>query len=74
MAKKPVHVVPAGDKWAVKKEGSARASSSHGTQAAASKAGKSIAKREKTELYVHGRDGRIRERNTYGNDPKKSKG
>lgn len=74
MAKKAVHVVPAGGKWAVKKEGSVKASSSHRTQAAASKAGKSVAKQEKTELYVHGRDGRIRERNTYGRDPRKSKG
>ncbi|MEQ9568321.1 MAG: DUF2188 domain-containing protein, partial [Pseudomonadales bacterium] len=24
---------------------------------------------QQTELYIHGKDGRIRERNTYGKDP-----
>lgn len=74
MAKKAVHVVPAGGKWAVRKEGSSKASSAHQTQQAASKAGKSMAKKEKSELFIHGRDGRIREKNSYGNDPRASKG
>lgn len=74
MAKKAVHVVPSGGKWGVKKEGSARAASSHKTQSTAWKKGQSIAKTEKTEAYLHGKDGRIRERNTYGHDPRKSKG
>lgn len=73
MAKKAVHVVPAGGKWAVRKEGSSK-SSAHQTQQAASKAAKSIAKKEKSELFIHGRDGRIRERNSYGNDPSSRKG
>lgn len=74
MPKKGVHVVPSGGKWLVKKEGSASATSSHRTQAAASKMGRTVAKQDKTELFVHGRDGRIRERNSYGNDPRGSKG
>jgi Uncharacterized protein conserved in bacteria (DUF2188) len=72
--KKAVHVVPSGGKWVVKKEGSAKATSSHKTQSTAWKKGQSVARTEKTEAYLHGRDGRIRERNTYGNDPRKSKG
>ncbi len=72
--KKPVHAVPSGGKWAVKKEGTGSASSTHKTQAAAWKSAQSVAKKDKTEAYLHGRDGRIRERNTYGHDPKKSRG
>jgi hypothetical protein len=74
LAKKAVHVVPSGGKWVVKKEGAAAATSSHRTQSTAWKKGQSVAKSEKTEAYLHGRDGRIRERNTYGHDPRKSKG
>lgn len=68
MAKgKGVHVVRSGKGWAVKSGG--RKVSSHRTQANAAKAGRSVAKTGRTELYVHGRDGRIREANSYGNDP-----
>jgi Uncharacterized protein conserved in bacteria (DUF2188) len=30
--------------------------------------GRDIAKREKTGLFIHGRDGTVRERNSYAND------
>ncbi len=66
---KPVHVVPQGDRWAVKREGSQRASSLHDTQAAAEQAGRPLARADNTEFYLHGRDGRIREKDSYGNDP-----
>lgn len=74
MSKKGQHVVPNAGKWSVKKAGSARATSTHGTQAEAISAATRIAQNQKTELYVHGRDGRIRERNSYGNDPHPPKG
>ena len=35
---------------------------------------KAIARRERSEAVLHGKDGRIRERNTYGADPRSSKG
>jgi hypothetical protein len=66
---KPVHVVPRGGRWAVKRAGSRRASSTHDTQAQAERAGRSRAKRGKTEFLLHGRDGQIRERDSYGHDP-----
>jgi Uncharacterized protein conserved in bacteria (DUF2188) len=66
---KPVHVVPQGDRWDVKREGSQRASSLHDTQAAAERVGRPLARADKTEFYLHGRDGRIREKDSYGNDP-----
>lgn len=74
MSKKGQHVVPASGGWSVKKAGSARATSTHSTQAEAIKAATRIAKNQQTELYVHGQDGRIRERNSYGKDPHPPKG
>ena len=69
MAKKGVHVTPQGDKWAVKREGSKRASSVHETQKEAEKKGRQTARNEKTEFYLHGRQGQIRQRDSYGSDP-----
>lgn len=69
MAKKHVHIVPRGEGWAVKREGARRASVTTGTQREAIDAGRTIAKREATEMLIHGRDGQIREKNSYGNDP-----
>jgi hypothetical protein len=74
MTKKGQHVVPASGGWSVKKAGSARATSVHSTQAEAIKAATKIAKNQQTELYVHGQDGRIRERNSFGKDPHPPKG
>jgi hypothetical protein len=33
------------------------------------KYGRELSRREQTELYIHKRDGRIQERNSYGKDP-----
>lgn len=74
MAKRNIHAVPSAGKWVVKREGAASAVSSHKTQSAAWKAARTVAKKDKSEAYLHGRDGRIRERNTYGSDPASSKG
>jgi hypothetical protein len=73
--KKGVHITPREDgRWSVIRDGAGRASSVHDTQAAATSAGRDTARREETELYVHGRDGRIRDRDSYGNDPHPPKG
>jgi len=74
MASKSLHVVPRNGKWAVRKAGAKKASRVYNTQKEAIRAATKAAKQEKTELYIHGRDGRIRERNSYGSDPKKRKG
>lgn len=71
---KNVHVVkhPAG--WAVKKEGGDRASTVTSTQKQAIDAGRRAAQREGSELVVHGRDGKIREKDSFGRDPHPPKG
>jgi uncharacterized protein YdaT len=68
MSKKNVHVVPHAGGWAVKKEGNTRATSVHDTQKDAQKAAIPIAKHERSEVVTHGRDGRIRDSDSYGND------
>jgi hypothetical protein len=75
MAKKGQHVVPSSSGgWSVRKAGSSKATKTYLTQQDAIDAATQIARNQKTELYVHGRDGRIRERNSYGNDPHPPRG
>ncbi len=68
-SKKPVHVVPHEGGWAVEREGNQRPSSVHRTQAEAEQVGRTTARRDQTEFNLHGRDGQIREKDSYGNDP-----
>lgn len=67
--KKSQHVVKDDNGWAVKKEGSAKATRHFSTQQEAIEYGRSVAKNQKAEFYIHGRDGKIREKDSYGNDP-----
>jgi hypothetical protein len=68
------HVVPHKDGWAVQGAGNGRATSVHGTQASAIAAAREIAQNNRSELFIHGRNGQIRERDTFGNDPYPPKG
>uniref|UniRef100_A0A7C4CBI3 DUF2188 domain-containing protein n=1 Tax=candidate division WOR-3 bacterium TaxID=2052148 RepID=A0A7C4CBI3_UNCW3 len=73
--RKVVHVVPHGDQWAVRSEGSERAASVHSTQAEAIGAARTIAVNAGLgQVVVHRPDGRIREEHTYGRDPFPPKG
>lgn len=74
MSKKGQHVVPSGGKWSVRRAGSSRASGTYNTQKEAVKKAREVARNQKTELYVHGRDGRIRDRSSFGRDPFPPKG
>ena len=74
MTKKNQHVVPHPKGWAVKSAGASRAGSIHPTQAAAIQSARQSAITNKSEMFIHGRNGQIRERNTYGNDPYPPKG
>ena len=66
---KNYHVVPHEQGWAVKGEGSQRASSVQETQQQAIDVGRQLAQSQHSELRIHGRDGRIRDSDSYGNDP-----
>ena len=69
MSKRNQHVVPHPSGWAVKPEGGQRPSSVHQTQQEAIATGRQIARNQGTELFVHGRNGRIRSRDSHGHDP-----
>ena len=68
--KASIHVVPRKEGgWAVKSAGEGRPVSTHRTQSEAIGAGREIALRNRSELVTHGRDGRIRDSDSFGNDP-----
>jgi hypothetical protein len=63
------HVVPVGDRWGVRGEGNSRLTSIRDTQSDAASHAREIARNQHSELLIHGRNGQIRERDSYGNDP-----
>lgn len=73
MANNDVHVVPAGNEWAVVIPGEDERNV-FATQEAAIEAGKKRAQAHKVELLIHGRDGQIRVRSSFGNDPENVRG
>jgi Uncharacterized protein conserved in bacteria (DUF2188) len=62
------HVVPHAQGWAVKSAGAGRAASVHARQSDAIDAARAAAKTQHSELLVHGRDGQIRAKDSYGSD------
>lgn len=63
------HVVPQSGKWAVKGDGSKRASRVVSTQAEAVEVARRIARNQGVDVVIHGRDGTIRGWDSYGADP-----
>lgn len=74
MTKKNQHVVPLGNGWAVLPEGAKRATVIATKQSDAIAFARNIAKSTRMELIIHGRNGKIRDRSSYGNDPVRTKG
>ncbi len=70
MTHKPsVHIEFREEGWAVLREGNKRATSSHPTQAEAAESGRDLARRDKTQFFLHAQDGRIREHRDYSDEP-----
>src|SRR5215208_5654228 len=66
MAQKPaVHIELREEGWAVVREGNKRATSTHPTQSEAAESGRDLARRDRTEFFLHGQDGQIREHRDY---------
>ncbi len=63
------HVVPKGKDWAVKGAGNKKATKTVPTQEKAIKVAKKIAKHKESEVVIHGKDGKIRDKDSYGPDP-----
>ncbi len=66
MSKKDKHVVKHEAGWAVKSGGVT--TSIRGTQKAAQQDAINQAKRDQSEVVIHGRDGKIRAKDSYGRD------
>ncbi|MHC8509738.1 MAG: DUF2188 domain-containing protein [Rhodospirillales bacterium] len=74
MVKKAQHVIPGDKGWKVISAGSGRARAKFETQKEAIADARKVARNEGSEMFIHGRNGRIRERDSYGNDPVTRKG
>lgn len=60
--------------WQVKGAGNSKATVVTATQKEAIEIARSIAINQKAEVVIHGRNGRIRAKDSYGNDPYPPKG
>lgn len=63
------HVVPQTGRWAVKGAGNQRATRLVDTQRQALNIARDIARRQGSDVVIHGQDGRIRDTDSYGSDP-----
>lgn len=60
--------------WQVKGENNTRATIRTDTQVEVIQRAQEIARNQESKFFIHGRDGRIRERDAFGNDPFPSRG
>ena len=67
--RKNQHVVPSGSKWAVRGAGNQRATRVTETQGKALQIAREIARNQGSDVVIHGRDGKIRDVDSYGHDP-----
>jgi hypothetical protein len=68
-------IVPREDgTWGVRPEGANRPSAVFPTQKEAIAKGRELCQNQGSELFILNREGEIRERNSYGNDPHPPKG
>lgn len=70
MAKPNIWVVTHGERWAVRREGVDDPLGVHETQEQAITAARGVARAEQVELIVQGANGEIRQKDSYGNDPR----
>ncbi|WP_430404260.1 DUF2188 domain-containing protein [Fluviicola sp.] len=68
------HVTKHQNGWQVIGAGNSKATAVTKTQAEANEIAKQIATNQQSEVLIHGRDGKIRDKNSYGNDPETIKG
>jgi hypothetical protein len=68
------HVVPHNGNWAVKGAGNEKATKVVETQKQAIEIAREIAINQQSELIIHRENGTIRDKDSFGNDPIKTKG
>jgi len=67
--KRNIWVTPHDDGWAIRREGSERATRVAPTKQEAEKVGREIARNDAVEVIVQRRDGTIQSKDSYGPDP-----
>jgi hypothetical protein len=68
------HVVKHHGGWAVRGERNGKVTIVKETQREAIQIARQMARNQQSELLIHGRNGQIRERDSFGNDPFPPKG
>lgn len=58
----PQHVLPEGDHWAIRKEGSEQATETFETKSQAQQRAEEIARNQKTDLVIHDSEGNVQDR------------
>ena len=75
MSKKSTHVIPnPNGGWKVKQSGASRASNLFETKQPAIGRARELSVRQHTELVIHNKDGKIKGRDSHGNDPHPPRG
>ncbi len=70
MAREEHHVVPnPSGGWDVKRNNAERSSGHYETKQQAVDAGRKISQNQGTEFIIHGKDGKIQNPDSHGNDP-----
>jgi hypothetical protein len=64
-----LHVVPKSGGWLVTASGAGQRTQEFSRKEDAVQFGESVARRKRTGLIIHGRDGKIQDFDTYGSDP-----
>ena len=68
------HVLPHGKEWAVKGEGNSRYTALLRSKKEAAIIARRISINQKSELFIHTRDGKIKSKDSHGKDPFTPKG
>jgi hypothetical protein len=63
------HVVPHNGEWGIRGEGNSRLTTITPTKEKAVDLAREIARNQQSELVIHGRDGKIQDKDSFGNDP-----
>jgi len=70
MTRKNQHVVPRPNgNWGVRGEGNSKFTKVTSTQVQAINVAREIAKKQGSEVVIHGKDGAIRDKDSFGKDP-----
>ena len=70
------HILPNSDRggWDVKRGRSSKASKHFDKKSDAEQYGREVSRNQRTELLIHGKDGKIQRADSHGNDPHPPKG